>query len=192
MFTIRKTLRPTLVLGASAGIAALAMSLAEPAAASCRHGCSSGHHFGPAPSFRHVTQAPTQPKKRIERMSQVPAHTFDPGGTSRRQGVQPVNFTRTSGGGMIVSPYRRVGPAGGSSDGASGGSSGYDTANGPNPPPKSGDTTRPTTPPDANLAAARICVLPAGSWCSITQGDVGMKCHCTDNSSGRVSEGIVK
>jgi hypothetical protein len=198
MSTIRTTLRQTLALGATAGVAALAMSFADPADAACRgHGCSSGHHSGPAPSSRRVTQVPTtsgQPKKKsYPVMAQVPPLTVNPGGQRRQQGVQPVSYTPTSGGGgMVVSPYRRSGPVGGSSDQAPGGSSGYTSANGPGPAPKAGDTTKPTVPPDANIAAARICVLPAGSWCSIAQGDVGTKCRCPDNNSGRASEGIVK
>jgi hypothetical protein len=195
MSTTRKALRHTLVLSATAGIAALAMSFAEPAAAACRHGCSSGHHSGPAPSsWRHATQAPNIFRPR---MSQVPHHTFDPGGSRQAPPVMAqIPGQRFDPNGLS----RRPPPNVVSTNSGPGGSNTYDTANGPrtvgtaNGPgavQKSGETTQQTTAPNAKLAA-RICVLPAGTWCSTTQGDVGMKCHCTESNGGRGSDGIVK
>jgi hypothetical protein len=198
MSTIRTSPRHSLILSATAAIAALAMSFADPAAASCR-GCGSGHHSGSAPSSHRVTPMPMPPRQHtsgshpVFRQAQVPARTFDPNGSSRPgprspniQNQIPANTFDPNGSsrrpGQQSVNYRPGVP---STTGT--GSNTNVTPNGPGAP---GTTNDPASSPNASLAA-RICVLPAGTWCSFTQGAVGMKCHCPGNN-GNAIEGIVK
>src|SRR5262249_2738175 len=104
--------------------------------------------------------------------------------------------------GFVDPGGRSYGGGSGGSDTSGGGPNSYAAANGPsatgttNVPrstQKNGDiTASQTTSSNANVVTARICALPAGTWCPSKQGDVGAKCSCPDNNGGRGSDGVVK
>jgi len=193
MSTIRKTLRQTLALSPAIAMAALAVSLAEPAAAACRgHSCSSGHHSVSSSSSRRVAHLPTMPATHSPKHgrphwqstpSPMPVSPRNPNimNTPSASMIRPhgpvtqgASYTRTS----LQPSGPPAGEGGGRSDASSNRSPG---GNNLQPPAKPS--------PNGELTAVTVCVTSRGS-CSM-QRDVGTACQCKDDQ-GHVYDGVVR